>query len=189
MPESLATPADGREPPIWGLMAEFHSPDELLKAAEHSYEEGYRRMDAYSPFPIEELAEAVGYRRRILPWIVLAGGVVVGCLAGFSFQYWVSVIELPMNVGGRPLNSWPSFIPVTFECTILGAALSAVFGMLALNGLPKPYHPVFNVERFALASRDRFFLSIEARDPRFDREGTEQFLQSLEPYEVAEVAG
>ena len=171
MKESVATPADTKEPPIWGLMAEFHSPDELLKAAEHSYEEGYRRMDAYSPFPIEELAEAVGYRQRILPWIVLAGGVV-GCLAGFSL----------------PLNSWPSFIPVTFECTILGAALSAVFGMLALNGLPKPYHPVFNVERFALASRDRFFLCIEARDRKFDHEGTKQFLQSLEPHEVAEVA-
>jgi hypothetical protein len=167
-------------------MAEFDNADALLKAAQRTYDEGYRRMDAYSPFPIHGLAEAVGYRHRILPWLVLAGGILGG-VAGFSLQYWVSVIELPLNIGGKPLNSWPSFIPVTFECTVLGAALTAVLGMLALNGLPQPYHPVFNAERFRLASSNRFFLCIEAADRKFEQSAVTAYLKSLSPYGVIEV--
>ena len=171
---------------LYGLMAEFKSADALLEAAHKAYAEGHRRMDAYSPLPIHGLAEAVGYRKRILPWLVLGGGLL-GMVGGFFLQYWVSVIELPMNVGGRPLNSWPAFIPVTFECTILGAALTAVLGMLALNGLPKPYHPVFNAPRFAKASSNRFFLCIESSDVLFDPARTRNFLESLDPHEVMEV--
>ena len=172
--------------PLHGLMAEFDNPDDLLAAARRTYAAGYRRMDAYSPFPIHGLAEAVGYRHRILPWLVLAGGILGG-LGGFFLQYWVSVIELPLNIGGRPLNSWPAFIPVTFECTILGAALTAVLGMLALNGLPKPYHPVFNADRFRMASSNRFFLCIETADGKFDPATTPAFLKELSPYGVIEV--
>ena len=141
-------------------------------------------MDAYSPFPIEELHEALGSHHTRLPLIVLIGGLV-GCIGGYALQYWSSVIAYPLNIGGKPLHSWPAFIPVTFECTILVAALSAVLGMLALNGLPMPYHPVFNVPRFALASRNRFFLCIEATDPKFDLEATRRFLERLVPGTVA----
>jgi ActD protein len=172
---------------VYGLMAEFEDPNTLVAAAAQARDAGYRRMDAYSPFPIEELHEALGSHHSRLPLIVLIGGVV-GCLGGFLLQYWASAIAYPINVGGRPFNSWPAFIPVTFECTILGAALSAVLGMLALNGLPMPYHPVFNVPRFALASRNRFFLCIEARDRKFDLEKTRAFLESLSPREVSTVA-
>ena len=143
-------------------------------------------MDAYSPFPVEGLAEALGFHRTRVPLIVLTGGIL-GCLGGFFLQYWLAVIDYPINVGGRPLNSWPSFIPVTFELTILIAALSAFFGVLALNGLPMPYHPVFNVERFELASRNRFFLLIEAADPRFDSAGTRRFLENIGSHGVYEV--
>ena len=143
-------------------------------------------MDAYSPFPIEELTEAIGFKHTKLPLIVLIGGIV-GCLGGFTLCYWVSTIAYPINIGGRPLNSWPAFIPVTFECTILIAAFAAVFGMLALNGLPMPYHPVFNVRRFDQASRDKFFLVIQARDPKFDFDGVWKFLEALHPREVVDV--
>jgi hypothetical protein len=173
-------------PSLYGLMTMFDNPDDLLAAAHKTYAEGYRKMDAYSPFPIHGLAEAVGYRRRILPWIVLAGGIF-GCIAGFTLQYWVSVVGLPANIGGRPLNSWPAFLPVTFECTVLAAALSAVLGMLALNGLPRPHHPVFNQPRFAMATRNRFFLCIEAVDPLFERGKTGKYLEELSPYGVMEV--
>ena len=167
-------------------MAEFDSTEGLLAAARSVRGEGYRQMDAYTPFPVDGLAEAIGFHRTRLPLIVLIGGIV-GCIAGYLLQYWISAVDYPLNVGGRPFNSWPSFIPVTFETTILGAALAAVLGMLALNGLPMPYHPVFNVPRFELASRDRFFLCIEATDAKFDREGTKRFLEGLTSRGVYEV--
>jgi ActD protein len=171
---------------LYGLMAEFEDPTQAVKAARSAYEEGYRDMDAYSPYPVEELSEAIGFHRNRLPLLVLIGGII-GCVGGFSLCYWASAIAYPLNIGGRPLNSWPAFIPVTFESTILVAALAAVFGMLALNGLPQPYHPVFNVERFELASRNHFFLCIEAKDPKFDAEATRAFLKSLGPSEVTDV--
>ncbi len=172
--------------PLYGLMAEFDDPQALVSAARRAHEEGYRRMDAYSPFPIEELSEAIGIHHTAVPLLVLIGGIVGG-IGGFGLQYWVSAIAYPLNVGGRPFNSWPSFIPVTFELTVLIAALTAVFGMLALNRLPMVYHPVFNVPRFALATRDRFFLCIETTDPRFDLHTTRAFLESFAPREVSEV--
>ena len=172
--------------PLYGLMAEFDSPADLLDAAGRAYEEGYRRMDAYTPFPVHGLAEALGFRRTRLPLLVLFGGIA-GCVGGYGLQYWISAIDYPLNIGGRPLNSWPAFIPVTFELTILVAALAAVLGMLALNGLPMPYHPVFNVPEFELASRNRFFLCIESRDPKFNIDGTRAFLESLGAREVTTV--
>ena len=176
-----------RSPKLYGVMAEFDDPNALVAATYRAHYEGYRRMDAYSPFPIEELHEALGEHHSRLPLIVLAGGVV-GCLGGYLLQYWSAAIAYPLNIAGKPLNAWPMFIPVTFECTILGAALAAVLGMLALNGLPQPYHPVFNVPRFALASRNRFFLCIEARDPKFELDRTRHFLETLGPLEVSTVA-
>ena len=173
-------------PAIYGVMAEFDDPTAVVAATRRAYEEGYRRMDAYSPYPIEALSEAVGPHKERLPLIVLIGGIV-GMLGGFGMQYYVAVINYPINVGGKPLFSWPAFIPITFETTVLGAAMAAIFGMLALNGLPEPYHPVFNAPNFALATRDRFFLVIESRDPKFDREATTGFLRSLGAQEVADV--
>ncbi len=171
---------------LHGLMAEFRSARSLIRACERTHEAGYRKTDAYTPYPIEEVFEALHLHRSKVPLLVLIGGIL-GCLGGFALCYWTSVIEYPMNIGGRPHNSWPSFIPVTFETTILVASFFAVVGMLALNGLPMPYHPVFNVKRFALASRDRYFLVIEAEDSRFDAEETRRFLASLEPTEVFDV--
>jgi Protein of unknown function (DUF3341) len=171
---------------LYGLMAEFDSSSDLLDAARRAYEEGYRRMDAYSPFPVHGLAEAIGFKRTLVPLLVFLGGAVGG-IGGYSLQYWISVIDYPLNVGGRPLHSWPAFIPVTFELTILVAALAAVLGMLALNGLPRPHHPVFNVSAFELATRNRFFLCIEATDPKFDGRETRHFLQSLKAQAVYEV--
>jgi hypothetical protein len=173
--------------PIYGLIAEFESPTALVNAARAAREGGYRKLDAYSPFPIEELNEALHLHKNKLPLIVLLGGLVGGTL-GYLLQYYVTVVYFPINVAGRPLHSWPSYIVITFEMTILFAALSAVLGLLGLCGLPMPYHPVFNVPRFALASRNRFFLCIQARDPLFDREKTSAFLDQLEPREVSEVA-
>jgi hypothetical protein len=172
---------------LYGLLAEFETPEHLAKAAAAARDAGYRRMEAYTPFPVHGMTEALGFRPSRLASLVLLGGVV-GALSAFALQYWVSAVAYPLNVGGRPLNSWPSFVPVTFEVTILVASLTAVLGMLALNGLPRPHHPLFGVERFQHASRDAFFLCIEAADPRFDPAATRRFLESLEPRGIHEVA-
>jgi Protein of unknown function (DUF3341) len=173
-------------PAVYGLMAEFEDANALTEAAKRTYAAGYRKMDAYSPFPIEPVWEAMGMHERPVSFFVLCGGIV-GMIGGFGLCYWVSTIAYPLNVGGRPFNSWPSFIPVTFELTVLIASFAAVISMLALNGLPMPYHPVFNVPSFLRASQDRFFLSIEAADPKFDRTATHDFLKSLKPKEINEV--
>jgi hypothetical protein len=171
---------------IYGLLAEFRTPEEIVRAARAVRERGYRKLDAYSPYPMEELSEALELHHSPLPTLVLAGGIL-GALVGYGLQFWTAVIDYPMNVGGRPFHSWPSFIVPTFETTILFAAGTAVLGMLALNGLPEPYHPVFNVPGFALATRDKFFLCVEAVDPRFDRQETRKLLESLGASEVSEV--
>ena len=172
-----------KRPPIYGLMAEFEDVQQLIEAARRTREAGYRHYDAYTPIPVEELAEVMHAHDNRLSWLVLVGGIL-GLVGGYGLQYWTSVIDYPLNIGGRPLHSWPAFIPPAFETTILGAALFCVLGMLALNGLPMPYHPVFNVPRFALSSRDRFFLCIEATDPIFETEATRRFLERFGPREV-----
>jgi ActD protein len=172
---------------LYGVMGEFTTPEELIEAARKVREEGYRRFDAYAPFPVEGLSEAMHLKRNLVPMITLLGGLAGG-LGGFGFQYWANVSSYAMDIGGRPLNSWPAFIPVTFELTILGASLAAVFGMLALNGLPQPHHPVFNVHRFSHASTDRFFVCIEARDKKFHLVETVRFLQGLHAHHVSEVS-
>jgi Protein of unknown function (DUF3341) len=173
--------------PLYGLMAEFDDPTELVRACKAAYSRGYRKMDAYSPYPLEEAAEAIGFHKNRVATLVLIGGILGG-LTGFLFQCWVNYSDYPLNIGGRPLISWPSFIIVTFELTILFAGLTAVIGMFALNGLPQPYHPVFNNPRFSQASKDRYFLCIEAADPEFDRAETENFMQSLNARHVTEVS-
>jgi Protein of unknown function (DUF3341) len=175
-----------RSTPIYGLMAEFDSPTELVVAARKTYAAGYKKIDAYSPFPVEELADAIGFRHNGVPAVVLVGGIL-GCLSGYLLQWWISVVSYPVNVGGRPYHSAPSFIVVTFETTILCAVLAAVFGMLALNGLPMPYHPVFNVPRFRFATKDRFFLIVFSSDPKYTSTGTRAFLESLAPRSISEV--
>jgi hypothetical protein len=171
---------------LYGLIAEFDTPGALIAATTAAREAGFVQMDAYAPYPIEALTHALGHHRSRLPLLVLIGGVV-GAAAGLGLQWWVNNVVYPLNIGGRPLSSWPSFVPVTFEMTILFASLTAVLGMLALNGLPTPYHPVFNAPRFSFASRDRYFLCIEAADARFDREQTRSFLAGLGPTEVSDV--
>ncbi len=171
---------------IYGLMAEFDTPTELVRAAEQTRDAGYTKTDAYSPFPIHEMDEALGVRRSILPWVVFGGGLA-GLLSALALVTFVHVIDYPIIVGGRPFFSLPSFIPPMFELTILFAGFGAVFGMLFLNGLPMPYHPVFNVPRFALATREKFFLVIETKDPNFDYEKTRNFMESLNPQEVFDV--
>lgn len=182
----MSTPGTQATLPLYGLLAAFTTPENLLEATRRARSAGYQHMEAYTPFPVEGLAEALGFHRTYIPLVVLLGGITGG-LGGYLLQYWINVIDYPLNVGGRPLHSWPAFIPVTFELTILVAALAAVLGMLALNGLPMPYHPLFNVPRFATVTRDGFFLCIEARDPRFDRIETRRFLESLTTGEVADV--
>jgi hypothetical protein len=172
---------------LYGLIAEFEEPEQLVFAAQRAYSAGYRKMDAYSPMPVEGLDDAIGFHRNWVSFAVLVGGVC-GCIGGFGLLWWITTIAYAHNVGGRPMNSWPAYIPVTFECTILLASLTAVIGMLAMNGLPQPYHPVFNVREFALrASIDRFFLCIEAKDPQFDLLKTRDFLTGLHPEGVTEV--
>jgi hypothetical protein len=171
---------------LYGLMAEFKNPEDLLKATQRAYEAGYRRMDAFTPFPVEGLAEALGVHSTRVPLICLIGGLI-GCVGGFFLQYWPNVVGYPLDIGGKPHNSWPAFIPITFEMTVLCAGLATVFGMLALNGLPMPYHPVFNAQRFELATRNRFFLCIMARDAKFDPQKTREFLMVLEPRGVSEI--
>src|ERR1044071_4014209 len=173
---------------LYGFIAEFEEHQEVLEAARRAYAEGYRAMDAFSPFPVEGLAEALGHHQTLVPLFTLAGGIAGG-LGGY-FMEWYSMGKLyPLNVGGRPLHSWPNFIPITFELTVLVAAVSALLGMLVLNRLPQPHHPVFNVPEFARASRDRFFLCIEAVDPKFERQKTKAFLEGLGPLQVTEVEG
>jgi hypothetical protein len=182
-PPSTLLPPKGA---IHGVMGEFSSISSLIEAIEKAREHGYKNLDAYSPFPSHEIGHALHLPDSKLPWIVLAGGIL-GLLGGYFLQVYTAIIDYPTNIGGRPLHSWPYFIPVTFECTILGAALSAIFGMLALNRLPTPYHPVFNHPTFAMASRDAFFLLIEATDPKFDRDDAIAFLRKLEARNVADI--
>jgi len=172
---------------IYGVMGEFETAEQLIHAAKKTREAGYRHVDAYAPYPVEGLSEALRLHRSWVPFITLLGGLAGG-LGGFGLQYWAAAITYPLNIGGRPLNSWPAFIPVTFELTVLGASLSAVLGMLALNRLPQPHHPVFNVKRFTHASSDRFFLCIQARDKKFDLADTARFLQALDAHYVSEVS-
>jgi len=170
----------------YGMIAEFTGPEPLVEATTRAFAAGYRRLDAYTPFPVHGLAEAMGRRGIRIPLIVLAGGILGG-LGGFLLQAYAAAYDYPLNIGGRPFFSWPSFIPITFELTILGAVFAAVFGMLALNGLPQPHHPIFNAPNFELATRSHFFLCIEAADPGYDNAGTRKFLESLGPKSVSEV--
>ena len=172
--------------PIYGIMAEFDSAQALVDAAKKTHEAGYKKIDAYSPFPIEGLAEEIGMHFDEIPLTVLIGGIIGGC-TGYLMQYWMAAVDYPLNIGGKPPHSWPAFIVITFEMTILFAGISAVLGMLAFNGLPMPYHPVFNVPAFGAASRNRFFLCIEAQDERFDAVATRRFLEALNPTEVTTV--
>jgi hypothetical protein len=173
-------------PKLHGVVAEFVTPDALVTACRRAHEAGYRRMDAYTPYPLEAAAEAIGFEKTQVPLLTLCGGILGG-LSGYLLQFWVHTSAYPLNVGGRPMHSWPSFIIITFEMTILFAGITAVVGMLALNGLPQPYHPIFNHPRFSAASRDRFFLCIEAADPQFDLVATTSFLQTTDAIDVAEV--
>jgi hypothetical protein len=171
---------------LWGLLAQFKTSEDLLRAARSAYADGYRRLDAYSPFPVPDLARSLGFRKNAVALVCLVGGLLGGS-AIYVLQYWINVIEYPVNVGGRPLHAWPSFIPPTFEMTVLFAGFGAFFGMWALNGLPMPFHPLFNVKRFASVTRDGFFLSIEAKDAKFELETTRAFLLSLDAASVEEV--
>lgn len=164
---------------LYGVLAEFEDTETLKAAAQKLTDEGYRHVEAYTPFPVAGLAEALSFHRTSMPLIVLIGGVL-GCVIGYGHQWWMSAIDYPLNIGGRPLNSWPSFVPVTFECTILVASLFAVLGMLALNGLPRPHHPLFAVPEFAHASRDGYFLCVAAVDPKFDEQAVRSLLADLQ---------
>lgn len=174
------------QPKIYGLMAEFDEGGKVVAAARQAREAGYLRMDAYSPFPVDGLAEALGHRRTVVPLIVLSAGIC-GALGGYFLQWYAMAVDYPVNIGGRPFNSWPAYIPITFELMVLCAAISAIIGMLALNKLPQPHHPVFNARGFDRASTDRFFLCIESSDAKFDPNSTRRFLEGLHPNSVTEV--
>ncbi len=173
--------------PLYGLLAEFASADALIAAARQARAHGYANLEAYSPFPLEELDVLVGMKRNHVPLITLLGGIAGGA-GTYAMQWYSAVLDYPINVGGRPMHSWPSFIPATFEITILGAAVAAVLGMLLLNGLPRLHHPLFDVEEFDLASRNRFFLCLPAQDPAFDRQRSGALLEGMNPLLVREVA-
>lgn len=174
------------EQTIYGLMAEFSDDKKILAAARSAREHGFQRMDAFTPFPVDGLSEALGQKKSIVPLIVLVCAIVGG-LSGYFMEWYATSVSYPVNVGGRPLNTWPMFIPITFELTILSGALAAILGMFALNRLPEPHHPVFNTPDFEHASTDKFFLCIEAVDPKFDLAATRRFLESLQPEFIAEV--
>lgn len=174
------------QPSTFGILAEFSTSEELVEAAARVREAGYREMECYSPLPVEGLADAIGFKRTGIPLVVLCGGIL-GAVVGYGMQYWVSVFAYPVNIGGRPYHSWPSFIPVTFETTVLFAVIAAVLGMLAMNGLPRPHHPLFAIPSFARASQDRFFLCILSRDKQFDSQRTREMLERLGPLEVTDV--
>jgi hypothetical protein len=185
MPNEIGS-TSGSTRGLYGLAASFDSPEAIVAAAKRVYAAGYRRAEGYTPQAVEGLCEALGFRRTGIPPLVFVGGIVGG-LGGYFMLWYANVISYPWNIGGKPPNSWPAFIPITFEMTVLGAALMALFGMLLLNGLPAPYHPMFRAPTFELASQTRFFLCIEVADPRFDLEQTTAFLQSLDPIAVVEV--
>ena len=176
-----------KQHPLYGVLAEFENTEDLISAVRRVREAGYAKIDAFTPFPVEGLAEAVGFSASRVPVITFIGGLI-GCFGGFFLQYYPNVLGYPLNIGGRPENSWPAFIPITFELTILSAALATVFGMLALNGLPTPYHPVFSAPRFQLASRNRVFLCIKARDPKFNLEAVKKLLAGLRATDITEIA-
>jgi hypothetical protein len=171
---------------LYALLARFDTPQTLVDALRRAREAGYERVEAYSPYPIDELEEVLPRERIQIPYLMFAGGLL-GAVGGWALQYYCMVIGYPMNIGGRPLNSWPLFVPIIFEMTVLTAATVGVVAMIAMNGLPRPYQPVFHVPEFAAASRDKFFLAIEAADPRFDRQATAEFLTQLAPECVLEV--
>lgn len=173
-------------PQVYGMVAEFSSPDAILKAARKARKEGYTEMDAYTPFPVHGLDEAIGFDEPKIKWLIFIMGVFGGSF-GLWLMWWINTTEYPMNVGGRPLFSWPSFVPVTFECTVLFASLTAFFGMLALNGLPHPHHPIFNAKNFERCSQDKFFLCIEAADPKFEADEVSKFMGTLKAENVSEV--
>jgi len=175
-----------KEMVIYGLLAEFDEPERVLEAAHKTRAAGYMRAEAYAPFPVHGLAEALGFHKTRVPLIVLVCGML-GAISGFGMCWYANVLSYTWNIGGRPPNSWPAWIPITFELMVLGASFGAVLGMLGLNGLPRPHHPVFNIPDFAMASRNRFFLVIQAVDERFDREQTRQFLEGLAPKAIFEV--
>jgi hypothetical protein len=182
--ESAGAPPEERF--LYGIIAEFEDADHVIAAAKRAYEAGYRKMDAYTPFPVEGLSEALGFRDVYIPTMMLVAGIL-GCIGGFGLIYYCLGISYPLNIGGRPIMSWPYYLPITFECTVLAAALAGVFGMFAINGLPQPYHPVFDAPEFHLATSSRFFLCIEHTDPHFDRDATRRFMDSLGAERVSEV--
>src|SRR3954468_16947795 len=184
--DRAAAALHGAGPHLYGVIAEFDNPEAVIASAAKARAAGYRRMDAYSPFPVEGLDDALGFRDTLVPLIMLVGGIC-GALFGFGLLYYCMVVSYPLNVGGQPRFGWPTYVPITFECTVLLSALSGAFGMFMLNGLPQPYHPVFDAPHFDRATSDRFFLCVEATDPSFDLDETRLFMETLGSLNVSEV--